>query len=111
MQARIPDEMSVYSHQWDIKDIATRVKDAMGDGALLDQLFLFVSISTSPDPAVLVAEAEQSIRDHPLSSLFAAVHFDRDGKAFTALRRAASTRATVRRCASGSPRAKRSVGI
>lgn len=81
MQARIPDEMSVYSHQWDVKDIATRVKDAMADRPLLDHLFLFSSISTSPDPAALVAEAEQSIRDHPLSTLFAAVHYDREGKA------------------------------
>lgn len=81
MQARIPDEMSVYSHQWDINDIAAKVKDAMGDGALFDQLFLLAGISTSPDPAALVAEAEQSIREHPLSTLFPAVHFDREGKA------------------------------
>jgi hypothetical protein len=53
----------------------------MGDRPLLDHLFLFSSISTSPDPAALVAEAEQSIRDHPLSTLFAAVHYDREGKA------------------------------
>lgn len=81
MQARIPDEMSAYTHQWDVKDIATRVKDAMGNGALLDQFFLFMSIATSPDPAALVAEAEQSIRDHPLSTLFGVVHCDREGKA------------------------------
>jgi len=81
MQARIPDEMSVYSHQRDVKDIAARVQDAMGDRPLLDHLFLFASVSTSPDPAALVAEAEQSIRDHPLSTLFAAVHYDREGKA------------------------------
>lgn len=81
MQANIPDEMSVYSHQWDVKDIAAGVKGALGDGPLLDQLFLFVSITTSPDPASLVAEAEQSIREHPLSTLFAAVHYDREGKA------------------------------
>lgn len=81
LQARIPEEMSVYSHQWDIKEIAAKVKDAMGDGALLDQLFLFASICNSPDPGALVAEAERSIREHPLSTLFAAVHYDREGKA------------------------------
>jgi hypothetical protein len=81
LQAPIPDEMSVYSHPWDVKDIAASVKDAIGDRPLLDQLFLFSSISTSPDPAALVAEAEQSIRDHPLSTLFTAVHYDREGKA------------------------------
>jgi hypothetical protein len=81
MQARIPDEMSVYSHQWDAKDIAASVKDAMGDRPLLDHLFLFSSISTSPDPSALVAEAEQSIQDHPLLTLFAAVRCDREGKA------------------------------
>jgi hypothetical protein len=81
MQAGIPDEMSVYSHQWDVKDIAAGIKDALGDRPLFDHLFLFALLSTSPDPAALIAEAEQSIRAHPLSTLFAAVYYDREGKA------------------------------
>jgi hypothetical protein len=32
----------------------------------VDQLFLFAGICNSPDPAGLIAEAEQSIREHPL---------------------------------------------
>ena len=76
MQARIPDEMSVYAHQWDLSVVAAKAKDAMGDGALLE-LFLFASISALPDPAQLMTEAEQSIREHPRSTLFAAVHYDR----------------------------------
>lgn len=80
MQARIPEEMSVFSDRWDLKDIAAGVKDAISERPLLDQLFLFSTISTSAHPDALVAEAEQSIRDHPLSTLFTAVHYDREGK-------------------------------
>ena len=80
IQARIPEEMSVFSHHWDLKEIEAQVTKAMGDGALFDQLFLFAVIATSPDPAKLATEAEESMRQHPLSSLVAAVHYDKEGK-------------------------------
>ena len=77
IQARIPEEMSVFSHHWDLKEIEAQVTKAMGDGALFDQLFLFAAIAMSPDPANLATEAEELIRQHPLSSLVAAVHAGR----------------------------------
>src|SRR5260370_25563321 len=48
--------------------------------ARVDLIFLFASICNSPEPVALVAEAEQSIREHPLATLFAAVHYDGEGK-------------------------------
>lgn len=80
MQAHISDEMPIYSQQLDVSDLAVGVQAAMGNGALVDQLFRFALISISPDPAALVNAAEQSIRANPLSTLFAAVHMDREGK-------------------------------
>jgi hypothetical protein len=81
IQARIPEEMSVFSHQWDATDMAAKVRGAIGDGVLLDQLFIFAAITTSPDPATLRTEAQESMRQHPLGSLFSTVHYDREGKA------------------------------
>jgi hypothetical protein len=80
IQARIPEEMSVFSHHWDIKEIEAKVKDGIGEGSLFDQLFIFAAIATSPDPATLITKAEESMRQHPLSSLLAAVHYDKEGK-------------------------------
>ena len=80
IQARIPEEMSVFCHQWDATDIAAKVRNALGDGALLDQLFILAAMTTSPDPAALRTEVEESMRQHPLGSLFATVHYDREGK-------------------------------
>jgi hypothetical protein len=81
IQARIPEEMSVFSHQWDINDVEAKVREALGEGSLFDQLFIFAAVASSPDPAALVNEALESMRQHPLSSLFPAVHFDKEGKA------------------------------
>jgi hypothetical protein len=53
----------------------------LGEGSLFDQLFIFAAVASSPDPAALVNEALESMRQHPLSSLFPAVHFDKEGKA------------------------------
>jgi hypothetical protein len=80
MQARLPEEMSVFSHQWDHKDMEAKVEAALTGKLLLDQLFVFSVIAVSPDPAALVKEARESMAQHPLHSLVAAVHYDKDGK-------------------------------
>src|SRR5260370_1571490 len=49
--------------------------------ARVDLIFLFASICNSPDRVALVAGAEQSIREHRFWTFFAAVHYDREGKA------------------------------
>ena len=81
MQSRISEEMSVFSHQWDIAGVEAKVKEALGESSLLDQLFVFAAVEASPEPGALIAEAKESIREHPLSSLFEAVHYDKEGKA------------------------------
>ena len=81
IQARIPDEMSVYAFPWDIKGIEAKVEEAFGRGPLLDQLFLLTVAATSPDPATLISKAKESMQQHPLSSLIPAIHFDNEGKA------------------------------
>ena len=81
IQAGIADEMSAFSQQWDTKEVEAQVKAALDGGSLFDQLFVFAALGTSPDPRGVRAEAEQSMRDHPLLSLFPAVHYDSEGKA------------------------------
>jgi hypothetical protein len=81
IQARIPEEMSVFSYPLDTNGVEAEVREALGEGSLVDNLFKFAAVANSPQPAVLVAEAQESMRRHPLSSLLAAVHFDREGKA------------------------------
>lgn len=81
IQASIPDQMSTFVHHWDFKNIEEKVQIALSKGSLLEKLFMLASVGSSPDPEVLVTEAEKSIHQHPLSSLFGTVHLDRDGKA------------------------------
>jgi hypothetical protein len=80
IQAGIADEMSPFAVPMNLEDIAREVERRMQQPTLLDKLFTFAALSQSPDPAQLVADAERSIREHPLSSLFGASHHDRDGK-------------------------------
>jgi len=81
IQALISEEMSVYSHRWDLAEIEAKVKAAVGEESLVDQLFILAAVASSPDPAALITEAKESMRQHPLSSLFSAVHYDKEGKA------------------------------
>ncbi len=81
IQSRIPEEMSVFSHKSDLTDVEAKVVEKLSEGSLLDQLFVFAAADASPDPAALIAEAVRSIQEHPLSSLFETVHYDREGKA------------------------------
>jgi hypothetical protein len=79
-QAGISEEMSSFSHPLNLEDIARQVDQALGRHSLRDKLFVFAALDQSPDPAQLAAEAAQSIREFPLSSLFGASHHDREGK-------------------------------
>jgi hypothetical protein len=80
VQAGIVDEMSSFSQPIDLEDIARHVEQHMRRPSLRDKLFVFAALTRSPDPAGLTERAAQSIRDHPLSSLFEASHHDREGK-------------------------------
>lgn len=80
IQAGIADEMSPFAIPMDLKDLVKEIERRMQQPTLLDKLFTFAALSHSPYPEQLVAEAERSIREHPLSSLFGASHHDRDGK-------------------------------
>jgi hypothetical protein len=80
VQARIPEEMSVYTHEWDVTSIAKKAEEAVAGATLLDTLFVFAGFAASPDPAELTAAAIKSMQQHPMQSLFAGVHYDKDGK-------------------------------
>lgn len=80
VQARIPEEMSVYAHEWDITAIAKQAEEAVDGRSLLDTLFVLAGFAASPDPAQLREAAVTSIQQHPLTSLFGGVHYDKDGK-------------------------------
>ena len=80
VQARIPEEMSVYTQEWDVSAIAKQAEDAVAGTSLLDTLFIFAGFSASPDPDKLTEAAVRSIQQHPLQSLLAGVHYDKDGK-------------------------------
>jgi hypothetical protein len=81
IQTRVPEDMSVFALPWDIKGVEAKVKEALGEGPLLDQLFIFAAVANSPDPASLISEAKNSMQQHPLASLIPAVHYDKEGKA------------------------------
>lgn len=80
LQEEALDELSSFSHEMDLSDIAKDVKERISKGNLLDKLFTFSFLSRSPDPAKLREEAIKSIQEHPLASLFGTSHMDREGK-------------------------------
>ncbi len=80
LQARIPEEMSVFTHESDVSAIAKQAEEAVAGASLLDTLFVFAGFAASPDPDTLTEAAVKSIQQHPLPSLFAGVHYDKDGK-------------------------------
>ncbi|RXH33339.1 hypothetical protein XH84_10245 [Bradyrhizobium nanningense] len=80
VQAGIADEMSGFSIPTDIEELARQVEQQMQHPSLRDKLFAFAALSRSPDPAALEQEARDTIREHPLSSLFGGSHHDREGK-------------------------------
>ncbi len=74
------DELSSFSHEMDLTDLAKDIRDQFSKGNLLDKLFLFASLSRSPNPTNLREDAIKSISKHPFSSLFSTVHMDSEGK-------------------------------
>jgi hypothetical protein len=80
IQALIPEQMSSFSHELDLKEIIESVEKSLGKASLIDKLFIFANLSGSPDPAELVRSAEESMRQHPFSSMFGAAHMDHEGK-------------------------------
>jgi hypothetical protein len=80
VQAGIPDEMSGFSLPTNLEGLAKHMEEQMRHPKLRDKLFAFAALARSPDPVHLANEATEAVRKHPLSSLFAATHHDRDGK-------------------------------
>jgi hypothetical protein len=80
LQARIPEEMSPFSHQMDLRELAEHVEKQIKPLSLLEKLLTFAALATSPKPEELVEQAAKTIREHPLASLFGATHHDREGK-------------------------------
>ena len=80
MQARVPEEMSVFSHEFDLRKLVEWTQTTIGQADPIDMLFRFADLERSPDLKKLASEAVELIREHPLSSIFASSHLDREGK-------------------------------
>jgi hypothetical protein len=80
IQAGISEELSVFTHEMDLREIVENVEKGIKKRGLLEQLLMFATLAHSPDPNELVKEAVASIQQHPLASLFGASHLDREGK-------------------------------
>jgi hypothetical protein len=83
MQARIPEELSVFSPRQEIdvlREIAQKIEKSFQDISFLEKMLCFAALENSPNPDDLVKEAAKLIQKHPFASLFAASHLDREGK-------------------------------
>ena len=80
VQARVPDEMGVFSHEIDLSEIVQEVQKEISSGSLLDKLFVFAVMDRPPEIQKLVSNAEEMIQRTPFSSLLGASHLDRHGK-------------------------------
>jgi hypothetical protein len=81
VQAGIADEISPFTIPIDLEEIVRLVReDLQRRSSLRDKLFVFAALERSPDPTQLAENAATSIREHPLSSLFATTHHDGEGK-------------------------------
>jgi hypothetical protein len=80
IQTRVPEEMSHFSQEIDLREIAESVQRRISDVDLIDMLFIFADLARSPDPKKLENDALESIRKHPLSSIFGTSHTDHEGK-------------------------------
>ncbi len=69
IQARVPEEMSVFSQALDLREIAERAQKAVAGVSLLDKLFIFSALSSSPDPEKLARRS----RGHQETSIVFAV--------------------------------------
>jgi len=80
IQSRIPEEMSIFSQEMDLREIAGQVEKGIEQLGLLDKLLVFAELARSPEPDALVQDAIRSIQKYPLASLFGASHHDSEGK-------------------------------
>ncbi len=80
LQAHVTDQLSSFSHPMDLRQLAEAVEHSFQGADLIEKLFRFAALTSSPVPEELRAAAEETIRSHPLSSLFGASHLDRQGK-------------------------------
>lgn len=80
IQGLIVEEMNAFSHSMDLTSLARATEKRIGSRPLVEQLFVFASLSEPPDADQLVEDAKASIAAHPLSSLFGASHMDSEGK-------------------------------
>ena len=80
LQEETLDELSSFSQEMDLSDIAKDVQERIAKGSLLDKLFVFALLSRPPNPTKLREDAIKAIQEHPLASLFGTAHMDREGK-------------------------------
>ena len=80
VQARIPEELSVFTQEMDLREIARHVEKSINDVGFFDKMLVFASLCKSPDPDTLVKEAAEAIRQHPLASFLPTTHLDSEGK-------------------------------
>ncbi len=80
VQENISEEMNNFSHEMDLTEIAENVQKGIKTCGFFEKLFFFAALQNSPDPLKLQDDAEKSIRNHPLSSMFGVSHMDREGK-------------------------------
>jgi hypothetical protein len=74
------EELSTFSHEINLSDIAKEVQEKIAKGNLLDKLLCFAHVAHSPNPKALRDEAIASIQKHPLASIFGTSHMDNEGK-------------------------------
>lgn len=72
--------MTTISHPLELGDTVRSVLTAFEERDLVDSLFVFASLARSPEPSELRQSAEASMRESPLSAIFASVQLDREGK-------------------------------
>jgi hypothetical protein len=80
IQARVPDEMSAFKQEFDLREIVESAEKVVDKHDLTEMLFAFAALDESPDPAELSAEAAEAIRAYPLASIFGMSRLDREGK-------------------------------
>lgn len=74
------DELTSFSQEMDLREIIEGTENALEPLGFVDMLFVFAALAASPDPKELAENAAQTIREHPLSTLFSSSLMDGEGK-------------------------------
>ena len=80
VQARIPDELSSFSHSSDIREIVEAARELFSGLGIAAALKRFTLLEGPPEPEILLEEARKSAAENPLSSLIPMSFMDADGK-------------------------------